>query len=74
MTAEAPPGATQQQPNRSALWYLINPAESGYKDPAVPAQGPGDPPVDFNKIMDEASTKFLKENGDKIKIKRFVQK
>jgi hypothetical protein len=67
------PGA-EVKPNRSALWYQINPAESGFKDPTFPVEKPGDPPVDFNKIMEDASSKFLTDNADKIKIKRFVQK
>jgi hypothetical protein len=61
-------------PSRSALWYMINPVELGFKQPKFPAQRPGDPPVDSNKIMDEATTKFLKESGEKIKIKRFAEK
>lgn len=61
-------------PHREALWYKINPAELGFKRPDVPKRNPGDPPVDSAKLMDEATTKFLKENGDKIKLKRFVQK
>jgi hypothetical protein len=70
-----PPAAPgEQPPSRSALWYQINPAEIGFKQPAVPAQKAGDPPVDFNKIMDEESTKFLTNNGDKIKIKRYAAK
>ena len=31
------------------------------------------PAVDYNKVHDEATSKFLKENMDKIKIKRFVR-
>jgi hypothetical protein len=40
----------------------------------MPKRQSGDPPVDFAKIMGEATTKFLKESGDKIQIKRFVRK
>jgi hypothetical protein len=67
-------GPGEQPPSRSALWYQINPAELGFKQPTVPARKAGDPPVDFNKIMDEATEKFLTENGDKLKIKRFASK
>jgi hypothetical protein len=67
-------GPGEQPPSRSALWYQINPAELGFKQPAVPAQKAGEPPVDFNKIMDEATTKFLTESGNKIKIRRYVAK
>lgn len=61
-------------PSRSALWYMINPQESGFKQPMFPPRKPGDPPVDFNKIMDESTSNFLKENAEKITIKRFVVK
>lgn len=61
-------------PHRAALWYSINPAEFGFKRPDFPKRNPGDPPPNFDKLMDEATTKFLAENGDKIKLKRFVQK
>jgi hypothetical protein len=61
-------------PHREVLWYRINPGEFGFKRPEMPKRTPGDPPPDMNKLMDEASTKFLKENGDKIKIKRYVAK
>lgn len=70
-----PPAADGEvAPSRSALWNWANAAESGYKDPVTPPQVGGAPPVDYNKIMDEATTKFLTESGDKIKIKRFVSK
>ncbi len=61
-------------PHRAALWYAINPSELGFKRPDVPKRNPGDPPPNMDKLMDEATTKFLTENGDKIKLKRFVQK
>jgi hypothetical protein len=61
-------------PHREALWYALNPGEFGFKRPDVPKRQPGDPPVEMTKLMDEATTKFLKENADKIKLKRFVQK
>jgi hypothetical protein len=71
--ATARPGG-EVAPSRSALWYLVNPAESGFKQPQPQPQRPGDPPVDFNRVMDEATSKFLKDSGDKIKIKRFAPK
>jgi hypothetical protein len=67
-------GPGEQPPSRSALWYQINPAELGFKQPTVPARKAGDPPVDFNKIMDDATEKFLSDNGEKIKIKRYAAK
>ena len=70
----SPARAGEMAPSRSALWYQINPNELGFKQPQPQPQRPGDPPVDFNRVMDEATSKFLKENADKIKIKRFVAK
>jgi hypothetical protein len=60
-------------PCRRVLWYTINPGEFGFKEPERPTRQAGDPPPDFNKQMEEATSKFLKENADKIKLKRFVQ-
>jgi hypothetical protein len=59
--------------SRSALWNMINPNELGYRPPKQPKRKAGDPPPDFNKIYDEATMAFLKENADKIKIKRYVK-
>jgi hypothetical protein len=59
--------------SRGTLWNQINWAEQGFKQPTFQAN-PGQPAVDFNKVMDEESAKFLKENGEKIRIKRVVQK
>ena len=56
------------------MWYMANPHEFGYKEPPIPPQRPGEPPVDYNKIIDEATAKFLKDNGDKIRLKRYVEK
>jgi hypothetical protein len=75
-----PPGTTGVRPDgrlvphRGSLWNLINAGELGFKRPERPKRKPGDPPVDFNALIDEATSKFLKENADKIKLKRFVQK
>ena len=33
---------------------------------------PGTPAVDYNKVLDEATAKFLKEKGDKIVLKRYA--
>jgi hypothetical protein len=61
-------------PHRSAIWYSINPNELGFKAPARQKLQPGDPPPDYDKLMDKATSEFLKENAEKIRIKRFVQK
>jgi len=61
-------------PSRSALWNLIYRADlAGFKQPST-ARKAGDPPVDINKIMDDATAAYLKDNMDKIKIKRFADK
>lgn len=75
-----PPGGNRVRadgrliPHREVLWYKINPGELGFKRPEMPKRTPGDPPPDLNKLMDEATSKFLKENADKIRLKQFVQK
>jgi hypothetical protein len=61
-------------PRRSAIWFSINPNELGFKRPPIPKAVVGDPPLDFEKVMDQATSEFLKEKADKIRIKRFVQK
>jgi hypothetical protein len=61
-------------PHRAVLWYSINPGELGFKRPDPPKRNPGDPPPNMDKLMDEATTKFLNESADHIKLKRFVQK
>lgn len=58
-------------PSRSQLWYMVQQDMTGFKQPVFPPQRPGDPPVDGNKIMDEATSKFLKANADKVKLKGF---
>jgi hypothetical protein len=66
-------GSDPVPPSRSALWYMINPQELGFKQPKNPPRKAGEPPVDYNKIMEDATTAFLKDNADKIKIKRFTR-
>ena len=61
-------------PYRQVLWDKINPGEFGFKRPDLPRHRPGEPPADIFTPMDEATSKFLKEKGDKIKLKRFVQR
>lgn len=67
-------GSDTAPPSRSQLWHWINPAEQGFKEPKInPVVKPGEPQPDFNKIYEDATTAFLKENAEKIKIKRFVK-
>ena len=61
-------------PSRSGLWYSINANELGFKAPRAQPQRPGEPAQDYNKELDEATLKFLKDNADTIKIKRYVVK
>lgn len=66
-------GSDPVPPSRAALWGMIVPIDSGFKQPTIQPVKPGDPPVDYNKVMDEATSAFLKSNGDKIKIKRWAK-
>src|SRR5205823_4476808 len=59
--------------NRSTLWNMIQQDAVGFKQPVFPAQKAGDPPVDYNKIWEEATTSYLKDNREKIKIKGFLK-
>jgi len=53
-------------PSRSAIWHLMNWNEYKFTQPKA---APG---ADYNKLMDDATTAFLKENVDKLKLKRKV--
>jgi hypothetical protein len=70
---ELPWQAKDGKPSRSALWYSIQPDLAGFKQPPLAKRQPGDPPPEFNKIMDEATSGYLKENIDKIKIRGFTK-
>jgi hypothetical protein len=74
-------------PHRCVLWNMINPSEFGFERPmpvlprprelgvdVASNPEPSDPPADPDTLMDRATIKFLKENADKFKLKRFVQK
>jgi hypothetical protein len=58
--------------SRSALWNYVQADRYGFQPPAVARVGRGQPQPDLNKAWDEATTKFLKENIDKIKLQRVV--
>lgn len=60
------------QPSRGNLWYTIQPEKYGFKQPEIKPQRPGDPAIDYNKVWDEATAKFLKDNAEKIKISKLV--
>jgi hypothetical protein len=64
--AAAPGG--EVAPSRSTLWYTVNWNEHGFRPPK---NAPG---ADYNVLMEEATTAFLKENANKINLKRAVAK
>jgi hypothetical protein len=74
-------------PHRKALWSMIDPRELGFDGAALPKPrevgsrqpDPTIPPASNRSptpemMLDEESARFLKENSDKIRLKRFVQK
>lgn len=65
------PATDPVAPSRSAIWHLVYAHESGYRSPTMKGGKGTIPAGDYNKVNDEATAKFLKENMDKIKIKRF---
>lgn len=66
-----PEGNDYTKPSLSSVWHFLQAEKFGFKAPVFKQPVPGAPPVDFNKQMEEAVTTFLKDNIDKIKIKRF---
>ncbi len=75
-----PPGGNYNRPDgglvphREALGWEIIAGEFGFRHPRMSRQQLDDPAVTIDTLMDEATTRFLKENTDAIKLKRFVQK
>jgi hypothetical protein len=68
----APEKNDYNKPNRGNLWFLIRPERYGFVTPKYEPK-PGDAPDAYNKLLDEASGKFLKEKGTKIQILRPTQ-
>jgi hypothetical protein len=60
------------QPTRGAIWHYLQTERYGFKNPQIKAQA--GVPLDANKIWEEATSKFLKENVDKVRIKKMVAK
>ncbi len=67
----ARPGSELPPASRSTLWFMIQPDMVGFKPPVFKPQKPGDPPVDPNKIWEDKTTSYLKDNSSKIKIKGY---
>jgi hypothetical protein len=69
-----PVSPANAKPSRSALWFYVHADKLGFKAPPVGARKPkaGQPPPNVNKEWDEATTAFLKENRDKIKLQKPV--
>jgi len=74
-------------PHRKALWEMIDAKELGFDEAGLPKPrevgsgntGPTTPPMSNRPLtpdmnLDVESARFLKENGDKIRLMRFVQK
>jgi hypothetical protein len=72
--AKPVPVGGSEEPSRQALWNLIRPNELGFKPPEALAKQGGGPPVDYNQVMDQETSKFLKENADKIRIRGYVRR
>ncbi|WP_020469888.1 hypothetical protein [Zavarzinella formosa] len=60
------------KPSRSSVWHLLQTDKLGFQPPVMKIPTVGDPPDAVNKQFEEATTKFLKANADKIKIKKIV--
>jgi len=69
-----PEGNDYTKPSRSAVWYFLQAEKLGFKPPVFKQPAPGAPQPDFNKQWEELTTAFLKDNADKIKIKKMVSK
>jgi hypothetical protein len=63
-----------QFPNRRDLWWYLARDETRLKCRSITAAEFDDPAFDAAKVEEKATTKFLKENADTIRLKRFAQK
>jgi len=69
-----PPGnLSYAAPSRSVLWPHIGADKYGFQAPAVRKAKPGQPLPDVAKQWDDATTAFLKDNLDKIKLQKPVR-
>jgi hypothetical protein len=66
-------GSTPVPPSRQGLWYMVQQDMVGFVQPKYTPPKKGEPKVDFNKVMDDATAAYLKANADKIKLKRFAK-
>lgn len=67
------PASDPVPPSRSALWYSIQQDLLGFKQPVVAPQKKGDPPPDRTKAWDDATSAYLKDNIEKIKLKGYTK-
>jgi hypothetical protein len=58
---------------REGLWHSVCAERSGFKLPHAPPTPRGVSPPDMSKERDEASAAFLKENLDRVQLKRMVR-
>lgn len=69
-----PEGNDYTKPCRSQIWYSVQESMKGFVQPQPKPVQPGQQPEDYNKVIDQATSKYLKENLAKIKLQRFVEK
>jgi hypothetical protein len=69
------PGPIGGFPNAVQAFYSLGLTEQdGWKQPVFPRPQPGQPPVDFNRLVKEAFVKWLDGPGKDYQIKRIVPK
>jgi hypothetical protein len=68
-----PPGnLSYAPPSRSVLWPLVGADKFGFQAPKERRARPGQSPPDVAKQWEDATTAFLKDNRDKIKLQKPV--
>jgi hypothetical protein len=61
-----PEGGDNSKPSRSGLWGHVHAERAGFKPPKIAG------PANYQQQWDAATAEFLKTNGDKIRIIKFV--
>jgi hypothetical protein len=67
------PASDPVPPSRSALWYMVQQDLLAFKQPMIPPLKGGDPPADRNKFWEDATSAYLKDNIEKIKLKGYTR-